>query len=71
MKTSIGFATAADLEAMADLLAEHVFAWARGNGMPCVTLLADKNNSSALPFYEKLGFGLSAKKVIRKGPRTS
>ena len=47
-------------------LVEHVLDWARSNGMPRVTLLADKDNSPALAFYERLGFAPSAMKVLRK-----
>lgn len=47
-------------------LVEHVLDWARTNGMPRVTLLADKDNSPALAFYERLGFAPSAMKVLRK-----
>ena len=47
-------------------LVEHVLDWARANGMPRVTLLADKDNSPALAFYERLGFAPSAMKVLRK-----
>ncbi|WP_153108745.1 GNAT family N-acetyltransferase [Propionivibrio limicola] len=47
-------------------LVEHVFDWARANGMPRVTLLADKDNAPALAFYQRLGFGRSAMTVLRK-----
>lgn len=47
-------------------LVEHVLDWARDNGMPRVTLLADKDNSPALAFYERLGFERSAMRVLRK-----
>lgn len=47
-------------------LVEHVLDWARGQGMGRVTLLADKDNAPALAFYERLGFGPSAMKVLRK-----
>lgn len=47
-------------------LVEHVLDWARANDMPRVTLLADRDNSPALAFYERLGFELSAMKVLRK-----
>jgi len=47
-------------------LGEHVLDWARDNGMPRVTLLADKDNSPALAFYERLGFERSAMRVLRK-----
>jgi len=46
-------------------LVEHVCAWARSQGMRRVTLLADKDNASALRFYERLGFGSSAMLVRR------
>lgn len=47
-------------------LVEHVCAWAKGEGMTRVTLLADKDNAPALAFYERLGFGPSAMRVLRK-----
>lgn len=46
-------------------LVEHVLAWAAGNGMARVTLLADRDNASALGFYETLGFEPSAMRVLR------
>ena len=47
-------------------LVEHVLDWARDNGMPRVTLLADKDNSPTLAFYERLGLERSAMTVLRK-----
>jgi len=47
-------------------LVEHVFEWAAKAGMPRVTLLADKDNAPALAFYDRLGFELSAMRVLRK-----
>jgi len=47
-------------------LVEHVFNWAAKSGMPRVTLLADKDNAPALAFYGRLGFELSAMRVLRK-----
>ena len=47
-------------------LVEHVLEWATANGMPRVTLLADKDNSPAFAFYERLGFSPSAMRVLRK-----
>ena len=47
-------------------LVESILNWARANGMPRVTLLADQDNAPALAFYERLGFELSAMKVLRK-----
>ncbi len=47
-------------------LVESIRDWARANGMPRVTLLADQDNAPALAFYERLGFELSAMKVLRK-----
>ena len=48
-------------------LVEHVCTWAKDQGMARVTLLADKDNSPALAFYEQLGFEESAMLVRRKG----
>ncbi|MDP1536360.1 MAG: molybdenum ABC transporter ATP-binding protein [Burkholderiales bacterium] len=47
-------------------LVEHVCAWAKNEGMPRVTLLADQDNAAALAFHEKLGFEKSAMVVRRK-----
>ena len=47
-------------------LVEHVLEWAAGEGMPRVTLLADRDNAPALAFYERLGFAPSAMRVLRK-----
>ena len=47
-------------------LVEHVLNWARDNAMPRVTLLADKDNSPTLAFYERLGLERSAMTVLRK-----
>lgn len=48
-------------------LVEHVLDWPRCNAMPPrVTLLADKDNSPALAFYERRGFAPSAMKVLRR-----
>lgn len=47
-------------------LVEHVFDWAAKAGMPRMTLLADKDNTPALSFYERLGFETSAMRVLRK-----
>lgn len=47
-------------------LVDHVCAWAKSQGMSRVTLLADKDNAPALDFYERLGFGPSAMRVLRK-----
>ncbi len=47
-------------------LVEHVFDWAKAQGMSRVTLLADENNTTALAFYAKLGFKKSAMVVRRK-----
>lgn len=52
-------------------LVEHVLDWASANGMPRVTLLADRDNASALAFYKRLGFELSAMQVLRKGLRAT
>jgi GNAT superfamily N-acetyltransferase len=46
-------------------LIEHVLEWARRCGMPRVTLLADKDNTAALAFYERLEFAPSAMRVLR------
>jgi GNAT superfamily N-acetyltransferase len=47
-------------------LVEHVCAWARDQGMGRVTLLADRDNTPALAFYERLGFEASAMVVRRR-----
>lgn len=47
-------------------LVEHILDWAAANGLPRVTLLADKDNAPALAFYEQLGFEYSAMRVLRK-----
>ena len=47
-------------------LVEHVLRWAAREGMSRVTLLADRNNSSALAFYQRLGFEESAMVVRRR-----
>lgn len=47
-------------------LVEHVLGWAKAEGMPRVTLLADQGNAPALAFYERLGFQKSAMVVRRK-----
>lgn len=47
-------------------LVEHVLAWAKAEGMSRVTLLADKANTAALSFYERMGFQASAMTVLRR-----
>jgi GNAT superfamily N-acetyltransferase len=47
-------------------LVEHVLAWAKGQGMTRVTLLADRDNQTALDFYRRLGFTSSHMTVLRK-----
>lgn len=47
-------------------LVEHVLNWAAAEGMPRVTLLADRDNAPALAFYERLGFAPSAMRVLRR-----
>lgn len=47
-------------------LFDHVVAWAKGQGMTRVTLLADGDNRSALAFYDNLEFELSNMVVLRK-----
>ena len=47
-------------------LVEHVLEWAREEGVTRVTLLADRDNHSALNFYRKLGFGHSNMMVLRR-----
>lgn len=46
-------------------LVEHVLAWAISEGMSRVTLLADRDNTEARVFYERLGFEPSAMMVLR------
>lgn len=48
------------------LLVEAVLDWAAGEGFSRVTLLADRQNVSALAFYRRLGFTDSAMTVLRK-----
>lgn len=48
-------------------LVEHVFDWARMEGLARVTLLADRDNKAALDFYRKLGFEHSHMVVLRRG----
>ena len=47
-------------------LVEHVLECAAANGLPRVTLLADKDNAPAQAFYRRLGFEPSAMRVLRK-----
>jgi GNAT superfamily N-acetyltransferase len=47
-------------------LVDHVCAWAKGEGMTRVTLLADQDNAKALAFYDRLGFEKSAMVVRRR-----
>jgi GNAT superfamily N-acetyltransferase len=47
-------------------LVEHVLAWATAQSMSRVTLLADRENESALRFYRTLGFEESAMVVRRR-----
>lgn len=47
-------------------LVEHILAWASKDGMTRITLLADRDNETALAFYRKLGFGPSQMVVLRK-----
>ena len=47
-------------------LVEHVLAWAKGQSLTRVTLLADRDNQAALDFYRKLGFASSHMTVLRK-----
>ena len=47
-------------------LFDHVVAWAQGQGMARVTLLADGDNRSALAFYDNLEFELSNRVALRK-----
>ncbi len=47
-------------------LVAHVCTWAKSQGMTRVTLLADRDNTAALSFYEALGFQKSAMVVRRK-----
>jgi len=47
-------------------LVEQVLDWAAGEGMPRVTLLADKDNAPAQAFYRRLGFEASGMVVLRK-----
>ena len=47
-------------------LVEHVQAWAAAEGLGRITLLADRDNTAALAFYQRLGFMGSTMKVLRK-----
>ncbi|HUW49423.1 MAG TPA: GNAT family N-acetyltransferase [Sulfuricella sp.] len=47
------------------MLVNHVLGWAKQQGLPRVTLLADRDNGPAMRFYEKLGFRESAMMVYR------
>lgn len=46
-------------------LVEHVLAWAISEGMSRITLLADRDNTEARVFYERMGFEPSAMMVLR------
>jgi len=50
-------------------LVDHVFAWAKAEGMTRVTLLADEDNAKAHGFYHELGFETSHMLVMRKNLR--
>jgi len=50
-------------------LLDHVFDWALASGITRVTLLADRDNTSALAFYERVGFCHSDMRVLRKNLR--
>ena len=50
-------------------LIDYILDWTITNGMPRLTLLADKDNAEALGFYERLGFKSSAMRVLRKETR--
>jgi GNAT superfamily N-acetyltransferase len=47
-------------------LVEYILVWAQEEGMSRVTLLTDKANTTALGFYERLGFQPSAMTVLRR-----
>ncbi|MDR1708722.1 MAG: GNAT family N-acetyltransferase, partial [Candidatus Accumulibacter sp.] len=47
-------------------LVEHVAAWAAAEGLTRITLLTDKQNRPALAFYQRLGFTVSAMRVLRR-----
>jgi GNAT superfamily N-acetyltransferase len=47
-------------------LVEYVLNWAKLRGIVRITLLADRDNRSALDFYHRLGFGDSNMTVLRK-----
>lgn len=47
-------------------LIEHVMAWAREAGMARITLLTDADNYRAQATYGRLGFQLSAMRVMRR-----
>jgi GNAT superfamily N-acetyltransferase len=47
-------------------LVDHVFAWAKSEGMTRVTLLVDEDNAKALDFYRELGFEAPHMLVMRK-----
>jgi len=47
-------------------LVEHILAWASMEGMTRASLLADRDNKTALDFYRKLGFEHSHMVVLRR-----
>jgi ribosomal protein S18 acetylase RimI-like enzyme len=52
-------------------LLERLEAWATENGVTRLQLLADRNNATALGFYERMGWDGTALVALRKHPARS